>query len=57
MGTQGCDDFVRYGSSKRESPKGARMAQNTVHPVLRDHKILLLLIQGAKELIGDPPNM
>ena len=57
MGTQGCADFVRYGSSKEKAPKGARMAQNTVHPVLRDHKILLLLIQGAKELIGDPPNM
>ena len=56
MGMQGCADFVRYGLSKEEAPKGwmGPHKENPIHPLLRDHKILLLLVQGPSPLAGEP---
>ena len=57
MGTQGCADLVRYGSSKEEEGWMGPYKENPIHPLLRDHKISLLLVQGLFPLAGDPSNM
>ena len=59
MGTQGHADLVRYDSSKDETVRGVDglCKKNPIHPLLRDHKIFLILVQEPSPLAGDPPNM
>ena len=51
-----CAGFVRY---ERGSPKkvDGPYKENAIHPLLRDHKIFLILVQGPSPLAGDPSNM